>query len=119
MAENIQVQDTENYYSVQKSGEEIDEILDRAGKIHYGTVEYKLTEAIAVVRIPLKFDFTPKRVIATLRMYEPPTPYQTFCTHVMEYSNSLNFVICMGGNEGSNIVKVSAGTYYVDYIAIE
>lgn len=144
MAENIQVQDiTENDYSIQKAGEEVDALLEKAAridaisgqlsyvnsiavstkntvdKIHFGTVEYKLTEASSMVQIPLKFDFTPKRVIATLRMYEVPTPYQTFCTHVMEYGNSWNFVICMGGNEGSNIVKVPTGTYYVDYIAIE
>ena len=144
MAENIQVQDiTENDYSIQKAGEEVDALLEKAAridamsgqlsyvnsiavstkstvdKIHFGTVEKKVTEASSMVQIPLKFDFTPKRVIPSLRMYGTPNPYLTFCTTVTEYSGSLTFNICMGKNEGSTIVNVPAGTYYVDYIAIE
>lgn len=44
---------TENDYPMQHAGEEIDEILSRAGKIHYGTVEHKMTGANALMRIPL------------------------------------------------------------------
>ena len=58
---------TENDYPMQHAGEEIDEILSRAGKIHYGTVEYKMTKANALMRIPLELTFAPKQVIATLR----------------------------------------------------
>lgn len=144
MAENIQVQDiTENDYSIQKAGEEVDALLDKAAtidamnsqlsyttsiaiktqntvdKIHFGTVEYKLTEANAMVQIPLKLGFTPKQIIPSLRMYGTPNPYLTFCTTVAEYSGSLTFIICMGKNDGPEILDVPAGTYYVDYIAIE
>ena len=54
---------TENDYPMQHAGEEIDEILSRAGKIHYGTVEHKLTGANALMRIPLGLTFAPKQVI--------------------------------------------------------
>lgn len=144
MAENIQVQDiTENDYSIQKAGEEVDALLDKAAtidamnsqlsyttsiaiktqntvdKIHFGTVEYKLTKANSMVQIPLKLGFTPKQIIPSLRMYGTPNPYLTFCTTVAEYSGSLTFIICMGKNDGPEILNVPAGTYYVDYIAIE
>lgn len=144
MAENIQVQDiTENDYSIQKAGEEVDALLDKAteidamnsqlsyttsiaiktqhivDKIHFGTVEYKLTEAKSMVQIPLKLGFTPKQIIPSLRKYGTPNPYLTFCTTVAEYSGSLTFIICMGKNDGPEILDVPAGTYYVDYIAIE
>ena len=58
---------TENDYPMQHAGEEIDEILSRAGKIHYGTVEYKMTKANPLMQIPLGLTFAPKQVIATLR----------------------------------------------------
>lgn len=144
MAENIQAQDiTENDYSIQKAGEEVDALLDKAAtidamssqlsyttsiaiktqntvdKIHFGTVEYKLTKANSMVQIPLKLGFTPKQIIPSLRMYGTPNPYLTFCTTVAEYSGSLTFIICMGKNDGPEILDVPAGTYYVDYIAIE
>lgn len=144
MAENIQVQDiTENDYSIQKAGEEVDALLDKAteidamnsqlsyttsiaiktqntvDKMHFGTVEYKLTEAKSMVQIPLKLGFTPKQIIPSLRKYGTPNPYLTFCTTVAEYSGSLAFIICMGKNDGPEILDVPAGTYYVDYIAIE
>lgn len=144
MAENIQVQDiTENDYSIQKAGEEVDALLDKAAtidamnsqlsyttsiaiktqntvdKIHFGTVEYKLTKANSMVQIPLKLGFKPKQIIPSLRMYGTPNPYLTFCTTVAEYSGSLTFIICMGKNDGPEILNVPAGTYYVDYIAIE
>lgn len=44
---------TENDYPMQHAGEEIDEILSRAGKIHYGTVEHKMTKANPLMQIPL------------------------------------------------------------------
>ena len=116
----IMTQDiTENDYPMQHAGEEIDEILSRAGKIHYGTVEYKLTEANAIMRIPLGLTFAPKQVIATLRQTGAPTPYKTFCTHVNGSGTSYYLNVCMGVNDGSTLVNVPTGTYYVDYIAIE
>ena len=116
----IMTQDiTETDYPMQHAGEEIDEILSRAGKIHYGTVEYKVTEANALVQIPLGLTFVPKQVIATLRQTGTPTPYKTFCTHVYGSGTSYYLSICMGANDGPTTVKVPAGTYYVDYIAIE
>lgn len=110
---------TETDYPMQHAGEEIDEILSRADKIHYGTVEYKVTEANALVQIPLGLNFTPKQVIATLRQTGTPTPYKTFCTHVYGSGTSYYLGICMGANDGPTTVKVPTGTYYVDYIAIE
>lgn len=144
MAENIQVQDiTENDYSIQKAGEEVDALLDKAAtidamnsqlsyitsiaiktqntvdKIHFGTVEYKLTEANVLMQIPLGLTFAPKQVIATLRQTGAPTPYKTFCTHVNGSGKSYYLNVCMGVNNGPTMEKVPAGTYYVDYIAIE
>ena len=110
---------TENDYPMQHAGEEIDEILSRAGKIHYGTVEYKMTKANALMRIPLELTFAPKQVIATLRQTDTPTPYKTFCTHVNGSGKSYYLNVCMGSNNGSTVENVSTGTYYVDYIAIE
>lgn len=107
---------TENDYPMQHAGEEIDEILSRAGKIHYGTVEYKVTEANSLVRIPLGLTFAPKQVIATLRQTGVPTPYKTFCTHVSGSETSYYLSVCMG--DGATGI-VPTGTYYVDYIAIE
>ena len=116
----IMTQDiTETDYPMQHAGEEIDEILSRADKIHYGTVEYKLTEANALMRIPLGLTFTPKQVIATLRQTSAPTPYKTFCTHVSGSGTSYYLNVCMGASNGSTMVNVPTGTYYVDYIAIE
>lgn len=116
----IMTQDiTESDYPMQHAGEEIDEILSRAGKIHYGTVEYKVTEANALVQIPLRLAFVPKQVIATLRQTGTPNPYQTFCTHVFQYNANCYLAVCMGANDGPTTVKVPTGTYYVDYIAIE
>lgn len=116
----IMTQDiTENDYPMQHAGEEVDEILSRAGKIHYGTVEYKVTEANALVQIPLGLNFTPKQVIATLRQTGTPNPYQTYCTHVCQYNTSYYLAVCMGVNDGPTTVKVPTGAYYVDYIAIE
>lgn len=116
----IMTQDiTENDYPMQHAGEEIDEILSRAGKIHYGTVEYKLPEANALMRIPLGLNFTPKQVIATLRQTGVPTPYKTFCTHVSGSGMSYYLNVCMGANNGATMGNVPTGTYYVDYIAIE
>lgn len=116
----IMTQDiTETGYPMQHAGEEIDEILSRAGKIHYGTVEYKVTEANALVQIPLRLTFAPKQVIATLRQTSSPTPYKTFCTHVNGSGTSYYLNVCMGANDGPTTVKVPTGTYYVDYIAIE
>ncbi len=121
MAENdINVQDiTETDYPMQHAGEEIDEILSRADKIHYGTVKYKVTEANALVQIPLNLGFTPKQVIATLRQTSAPTPYKTFCTHVSGSGMSYYLNVCMGANNGATMGNVPTGTYYVDYIAIE
>ena len=110
---------TENDYPMQHAGEEIDEILSRAGKIHYGTVEYKMTKANALMRIPLEQTFAPKQVIATLRQTDTPTPYKTFCTHVNGSGKSYYLNVCMGSNNGSTVENVPTGTYYVDYIAIE
>lgn len=110
---------TENDYPMQHAGEEIDEILSRAGKIHYGTVEHKLTGATALMRIPLGLTFAPKQVIATLRQTGAPTPYKTFCTHVNGSGKSYYLNVCMGSNNGSTVENVPTGTYYVDYIAIE
>lgn len=110
---------TENDYPMQHAGEEIDEILSRAGKIHYGTVEYKMTKANALMRIPLELTFAPKQVIATLRQTDTPTPYKTFCTHVNGSRKSYYLNVCMGSNNGSTVENVPTGTYYVDYIAIE
>lgn len=110
---------TENDYPMQHAGEEIDEILSRAGKIHYGTVEYKMTKANALMRIPLELTFAPKQVIATLRQKDTPTPYKTFCTHVNGSGKSYYLNVCMGSNNGSTVENVPTGTYYVDYIAIE
>lgn len=144
MAENIQVQDiTENDYSIQKAGEEVDALLEKAtridamssqlnhvgsiavstkstvDKMHFGTVEYKLTEANVLMQIPLGLTFAPKQVIATLRQTEAPTPYKTFCTHVNGSGKSYYLNVCRGVNNGPTMEKVPAGTYYVDYIAIE
>ena len=110
---------TENDYPMQHAGEEIDEILSRAGKIHYGTVEYKMTKANALMRIPLELTFAPKQVIATLRQTDTPTPYKTFCTNVNGSGKSYYLNVCMGSNNGSTVENVPTGTYYVDYIAIE
>lgn len=107
---------TENDYPMQHAGEEIDEILSRAGKIHYGTVEYKMTGANALMRIPLGLTFAPKQVIATLRQIDTPAPYKTFCTHVNGSGKSYYLNVCMG--DGATGI-VPTGTYYVDYIAIE
>lgn len=107
---------TENDYPMQHAGEEIDEILSRAGKIHYGTVEHKMTGVNALMRIPLGLNFVPKQVIATLRQTGAPTPYQNYCTHVYGSGTSYYLSVCMGdGATGT----VPTGTYYVDYIAIE
>lgn len=107
---------TENDYPMQHAGEEIDEILSRAGKIHYGTVEYKMTKANPLMQIPLGLTFAPKQVIATLRQTGAPTPYQNYCTHVYGSGTSYYLSVCMGdGATGT----VPTGTYYVDYIAIE
>lgn len=144
MAENIQVQDiTENDYSIQKAGEEVDALLEKAAridaisgqlsyvnsiavstknivdKIHFGTVEYKLTKANALMQIPLGLTFAPKQVIATLRQTDIPTPYQNYCTHVYGSGTSYYLNVCMGANNGPTLENVPAGTYYVDYIAIE
>lgn len=146
MAENdINVQDiTENDYSVQKSGEQIDYLLEKAttidamnsqlsytssiavstksivDKIHFGTVEKKVTTATAYIVVPLNLDFTPKQVIVTLRHDNiTPNPYQTYCPHVYRYNKSYSVCIVMGKNDGQEIVNVPTGTYYVDYIAIE
>lgn len=107
---------TENDYPMQHAGEEIDEILSRAGKIHYGTVEHKMTGANALMRIPLGLNFVPKQVIATLRQTDIPTPYKTFCTHVYGSGTSYYLSVCMGAGATGT---VPTGTYYVDYIAIE
>lgn len=110
---------TENDYPMQHAGEEIDEILSRAGKIHYGTVEYKMTKANPLMQIPLGLTFAPKQVIATLRQIDTPTPYKTFCTHVNGSGKSYYLNVCMGANNGPTWETVPTGTYYVDYIAIE
>lgn len=116
----IMTQDiTENDYPMQHAGEEIDEILSRADKIHYGTVEYKMTKANPLMQIPLGLTFAPKQVIATLRQTSAPTPYKTFCTHVSGSGTSYYLNVCMGASNGSTMVNVPTGTYYVDYIAIE
>lgn len=109
---------TENDYPMQHAGEEIDEILSRAGKIHYGTVEYKMTKANPLMQIPLGLTFAPKQVIATLRQTDTPTPYQNYCTHVQVYKGAYFAVICMGPSNGATTVNVPAGTYSIDYIAI-
>lgn len=145
MAENIQVQDiTENDYSIQKAGEEVDALLEKAtridamssqlnhvgsiavstkstvDKIHFGTVEKKVTTPAAYIDVPLNLDFTPKQVIVTLRLDgSTPTPYKTYCAHVYRYSKTYSVCIVMGKNDGPEILDVPAGTYYVDYIAIE
>lgn len=145
MAENIQVQDiTENDYSIQKAGEEVDALLEKAAridamssqlsyvnsiavstknivdKIHFGTVEKKVTTPAAYIDVPLNLDFTPKQVIVTLRRDNiTPNPYQTYCPHVYRYQKGYSVCIVMGKNDGQEIVNVPAGTYYVDYIAIE
>lgn len=109
---------TENDYPMQHAGEEIDEILSRAGKIHYGTVEHKMTKANPLMQIPLGLTFAPKQVIATLRQTGAPTPYQNYCTHVQVYKGAYFAVVCMGPSNGATTVNVPAGTYSIDYIAI-
>lgn len=121
MAENdINVQDiTENDYPMQHAGEEIDEILERTGKIHYGTIEYNVTESSALLQLPITLNFKPKQVLATLRWEGTPNPFKTFCTSVFQYNGGCFLSVCMGINNGSTIVEVPKGVYHVDYIAIE
>lgn len=114
--ENLTLAQDINDYPMQHAGEEIDEILSRAGKIHYGTVKYKMTKANPLMQIPLGLTFAPKQVIATLRQTDTPTPYKTFCTHVNGSGKSYYLNVCMG--DGATGI-VPTGTYYVDYIAIE
>lgn len=117
--ENLTLAQDINDYPMQHAGEEIDEILSRAGKIHYGTVEHKMTGTNALMRIPLGLNFAPKQVIAMLRQTGAPTPYQNYCTHVSGSGKSYYLNVCMGSNNGSTVENVPTGTYYVDYIAIE
>lgn len=87
-------------------------------KIKSGTIEYTLENPNSSVQIPLNLDFTPKQICVSLRDIGTPSPFQNYCTHVQVYKGAYYAVICMGPSNGATTVKVPAGTYYVDYIAI-
>lgn len=87
-------------------------------KIKSGTIEYTLEKASSSVQIPLNLDFVPKQICVSLRDIGTPSPFQNYCTHVQVYKGAYYAVICMGPSNGATTVKVPAGTYYVDYIAI-
>lgn len=109
----------EEEYELRYSGEQVDEILDRVGTVHYGTMKYVLSELTSTAVIQLNLPFTPKLVVATVRSSDLPNPYQTFCSHVFSEYGRWYMVLCMGSNNGSNLQNVPRGTYYIDYIAIE
>lgn len=87
-------------------------------KIKSGTIEYTLEKAASSVRIPLNLDFVPKQICVSLRDIGTPSPFQNYCTHVQVYKGAYYAVICMGPSNDATIVKVPAGTYSIDYIAI-
>lgn len=87
-------------------------------KIKSGTIEYTLEQATSSVQIPLNLDFVPKQICVSLRDIGTPSPFQNYCTHVQVYKGAYFAVICMGPSNGATTVKVPAGTYSIDYIAI-
>lgn len=87
-------------------------------KIKSGTIEYTLEKAASSVQIPLNLDFVPKQICVSLRDIGTPSPFQNYCTHVQVYKGAYYAVICMGPSNGATTVKVPAGTYSIDYIAI-
>lgn len=87
-------------------------------KIKSGTIEYTLEKAASSVQIPLNLDFVPKQICVSLRDIGTPSPFQNYCTHVQVYKGAYFAVICMGPSNGATTVKVPAGTYSIDYIAI-
>lgn len=109
----------EDEYELRYSGEQVDEILDRVGTVHYGTMKYVLSESTSAAVIQLDLPVTPKLVVATVRSSDLPNPYQTFCSHVFSEYGRWYMVLCMGSNNGSNLQNVPRGTYYIDYIAVE
>lgn len=87
-------------------------------KIKSGTIDYTVETAATSVQIPLNLDFTPKQICVSLRDIGTPSPFQNYCTHVQVYKGAYFAVICMGPSNGATTVKVPAGTYSIDYIAI-
>ncbi len=87
-------------------------------KIKSGTIDYTVETAATSVQIPLNLDFTPKQICVSLRDIGTPSPFQNYCTHVQVYKGAYYAVICMGPSNGATTVKVPAGTYSIDYIAI-
>lgn len=99
--------------AVQKTVNEMDQT-----KIKSGTIDYTVETAATSVQIPLNLDFTPKQICVSLRDIGTPSPFQNYCTHVQVYKGAYYAVICMGPSNGATTVKVPAGTYSIDYIAI-
>lgn len=87
-------------------------------KIKSGTIDYTVETAATSVQIPLNLDFVPKQICVSLRDIGTPSPFQNYCTHVQVYKGAYYAVICMGPSNGATTVKVPAGTYSIDYIAI-
>ena len=113
----------EGDYTLLKSGETIDAILDgiETGAIYHGTQTVEVKEATVMVFGDMTLGFTPTAktaVVASLRRATGPGPvgYQL---NLLYTAGRLYYTIVWGGNTGVEMQSVPSGTYYIDWICID
>lgn len=112
--------EAEQEYELRFSGEQTDEAISNALKIHKGTAAVKITGSEAVKEIELGITgFVPSQVFLSVRGSFTPTPYYNICTAV-RYANGKYFaVLCSGAAKGSSLSYLPTGTFNIDWIAME
>lgn len=110
----------EQEYELRFSGEQVDESISNALKIHKGTAVYTSAGKDTVKEIELGITgYVPLQVFVSIRGSFTPTPYYNICTAV-RYANGKYFaVLCSGATKGSSLAYLPTGTFNIDWLAME
>lgn len=112
--------EAEQEYELRFSGEQVDESISNALKIHKGTAVYTSSGKDAVKEIELAITgYVPLQVFVSVRGSFTPTPYYNICVTVRNQSGKYYAVLSMGANNGSELVNLPSGTFNIDWLALE
>lgn len=118
-------------YTLNHSGEQVDEAVGKALGLVSGTETITTTAAKSVIYQKIALPFTPTvntKVIATLRIAgTPQNPTSNFCltTHYWQPTSTAEYgiyiSICAGQNAGTSqpTSTIPKGTYYVDWLVTD
>jgi len=122
LEERVAAPENELTYELRFSGEEVDEAISTALKIHKGTSVFEVSRGkpLAIASVELEISgFVPQQIFVSVRSSFTPSPYYNICTTVRNQYGKYYAVLCMGPNAGLDIVSLPEGTYNIDWLAFE